>query len=497
MNPILLIVDDEPIGHEVMDALLRDQGYLLEFAASGAQALEKARESPPDLILLDVMMPDMDGFEVCRRLRADAVLGEIPILMVTALDDRSSRIKGLEAGADDFITKPIDRAELRARVRTITRLNRFRHLQEERSNLEHQLQRLTALRTIDMAIRSSLDLRITLNILLQQVTSMLNVDAASILLLNHNSHILEYAAGRGFKDHGSEHKRLRLGEGLGGTIALERRMIHVPDLEIDIEMYKRSRWLRSEGFRMYVGVPLVAQGQISGILEVFHRSLHPADTDWLNFLEALSDQAAIAINNNQLFEAMQRSNFELTLAYDATIEGWSHALELRDRETVGHTQRVTERTLQIAQMAGIAADNLVHIRRGALLHDIGKLGVPDEILQKPGALSDAEWVTMRKHTTYAYELLSPIAYLRPALDIPYYHHERWDGTGYPTGLTGTNIPLAARLFAVVDVWDALSSDRCYRPAWPGEKVRAYIKDQAGRHFDPHAVELFLETLSGR
>jgi len=182
------------------------------------------------------------------------------------------------------------------------------------------------------------------------------------------------------------------------------------------------------------------------------------------------------------------------LAYDTTLEGWARALELRDEETEGHSQRVTEMTLRLARAMGISDAELAHVRHGVLLHDIGKMGIPDGILFKPGSLTEEEWEIMRRHPTYAYELLSPIRYLRPALDIPYSHHEKWDGTGYPEGLKGEQIPLAARIFAVVDVWDALRADRPYRPAWSEEEVIEYIREQAGKHFDPQVVEIFLRII---
>ena len=182
------------------------------------------------------------------------------------------------------------------------------------------------------------------------------------------------------------------------------------------------------------------------------------------------------------FIDLQNVNKELFQAYDKTIEGWSRALDLRDKETEGHTQRVTEMTVKLAKAMGINDSEIVHIRRGALLHDIGKMGVPDAILHKPGPLNDEEWKIMRQHPQLAYDMLSPIAYLKPALDIPYCHHERWNGKGYPRGLKGEEIPLAARIFAVVDVWDALASDRPYRAAWPKEKVLEYIRVRIGTAF---------------
>jgi putative nucleotidyltransferase with HDIG domain len=242
-------------------------------------------------------------------------------------------------------------------------------------------------------------------------------------------------------------------------------------------------------------MPLIAKGQVKGVLDIFNRSSLSPDDEWFEFLQTLANQAAIAIDSAQLFEDLQRSNVDLSLAYDATIEGWSGALDLRDKETEGHSRRVTETTITLARAMGAFSEaELIHIRRGALLHDIGKMGIPDHILLKPGKLTDEEWQIMRQHPTYAYELLSPISYLNPALDIPYCHHEKWDGSGYPRGLKGDRIPLAARIFAVVDVWDALSSDRAYRPALPAAEVREHIRAGAGTHFDPEVVRAFLEIV---
>jgi HD-GYP domain-containing protein (c-di-GMP phosphodiesterase class II) len=169
-------------------------------------------------------------------------------------------------------------------------------------------------------------------------------------------------------------------------------------------------------------------------------------------------------------------------------------MDLRDKETEGHTQRVTELTVQLAKKMGVSQQEIVQMRRGALLHDIGKLGVPDNILLKPGKLTDIEWAVMRQHPKYAYNMLTPINYLRPALDIPYCHHEKWDGSGYPRGLQGEEIPIAARLFAVIDVWDALRSDRPYRAGWTAEKTREHIIEGSGTHFDPRVAEAFLSLL---
>jgi PAS domain S-box-containing protein len=360
---------------------------------------------------------------------------------------------------------------------------------EER--IEGQLRKLSALRTIDLAISSSLDLRVTLDVFAGEAVRQLNVDAANVLLLNHRTNALEFAAGHGFRTTALRHSHLRLGEGYAGKAALQNEIIRIPDLRMEDNAFRRLGLLEGEDFVSYFGVPLVAKGHVKGVLEIFHRSALEPDEEWSDFLEALALQGAIAIDNNSLYYELERSNMDLILAYESTIEGWSRALDYRDKETEGHSQRVTELTLRIARLMGMTEEELVHVRRGALLHDIGKMGIPDNILLKPGPLTEEEWQTMRRHPVYSRELLHPIIYLRPALDIPYCHHEKWDGTGYPRGLKGEEIPLSARIFAVVDVWDALRSDRPYRPAWAADKTIAHMRGLSGTHFDPRVLDVFL------
>jgi PAS domain S-box-containing protein len=358
--------------------------------------------------------------------------------------------------------------------------------------IRRQLDRLAALRTIDAAITASLDLRVTLMVILDALTSQLGVDAADFYLLHPQSQSLQYAAGRGFRSLNQRDQFINLGRGHAGRAALERRLILVSRLDETPDDPARTAALRAEGFVSQVAAPLLSKGQVKGVMEVFHRGRLDPEPEWLSYLETMAEQAAIAIDNAVLFEDLQRSNVELTLAYDATIEGWSHALDLRDRETEGHTRRVTDATLRMARIIGIPETELVHVRRGCLLHDIGKMAIPDGILLKPGPLSEEEWVTMRRHPAFAFELLSPINFLRPTMDIPYCHHEKFDGSGYPRGLKADHIPLAARIFTLVDVWDALRSDRPYRKAWPDDRIRDHMLSLANIHFDPDILRPFLD-----
>lgn len=358
---------------------------------------------------------------------------------------------------------------------------------------QRQVRRLTSLRDIDSAIASSFDLRLTLNILMDQTVSHLNVDAVNIGLYHPELQSLTYLTGVGFTIPSPTRPQVRMGEGLAGQVLIRQQTCHMTNLQTAPEAINEVI-IKREGFVTYIGIPLIVKGQIKGVFEVFHRSALSPTPDWMEFLHTLAGQAAIAIDSSQLFENLQRSNQELIQAYDTTLEGWARALELRDRETEGHTRRVTELTMRLARYIGVNDNEMVNIYRGVLLHDIGKMGVPDHILKKEDKLTEEEWSEMRRHPVYAYNLLSPISFLRGVLDIPYCHHERWDGGGYPRRLKGEQIPLAARIFSVVDNWDALLSDRPYRKAWPIEKVKSYLRESAGTLLDPRIVEIFLSMM---
>jgi PAS domain S-box-containing protein len=429
---------------------------------------------------------------------------------------------GRFAGSSDVVRDISDRkriqdelrrshGELEQRVeeRTLALSEMNRLLQDEiaeRRKAERriglQLERQRALSTVERSIASSLDLSVTLNVFIDQVMNQLATDAAAVMLYDREQEELSFAASRGFRSSRIMKVTVKAGHSLAGTVIARQSRILLPDLERADLLYpspegyqfKNSFLVKDEGFRAYIGIPLTVKGEVKGILEVFHRRPYEPGGDWLEFLEALSQQASIAIDNASMYAALQRSHAEISMAYDKTIEGWSRALDIRDNDTHGHSQRVTELTVRIARELGVNEGALVHVRRGALLHDIGKLGVPDSILLKPGRLTDDEMAVMKRHPEIAYDILSPIPFLREALDIPYLHHEKWDGSGYPRGIKGEEIPVAARIFAVIDVWDALRSDRPYRPAWDEAQVREYLLKEQGKHFDPEVVRLFLRTI---
>jgi PAS domain S-box-containing protein len=423
--------------------------------------------------------------------------GEVKSLLYVPLRCPAAFIEGLlgiESHEDGVTWSDMDAGRLRMVGDAIANLLERQHAER---NLAQQVEHLRSLRMVDQAIISSTDLALTLKLLSCQVLEQLHVDAADVLLFEPGSQNLLFASGQGFHTSAFQHTRLAIGSGLAGLAAQSRTTIYIPDLKAIAKSSSFDRVVVAEGFVTYLGVPLIAKNQLLGVLEIFHRSPLVSDPEWLTFLDTLAGQAAISIDNATLLANLQESKMELELAYDSTLEGWSRALDLRDRETEGHTRRVTELTVLLAGEFGLDDEQLVQVRRGGLLHDIGKMGIPDSILLKPGVLSPQEWQVMRKHPEYAFEMLSPIQYLQPALDIPYCHHERFDGSGYPRGLTGNQIPLAARIFAVVDVWDALTSDRPYRQAWSREKTLVYLREGAGSQFDPLVIDTFLNLLRSK
>ncbi|MBI4670314.1 MAG: GAF domain-containing protein [Chloroflexi bacterium] len=457
----LEIPADEGIVGRVFSS---DQPYLATDLSSDPQVYLKSR---------DAMQPGWGGAFVPLRASQET----IGVIAVAYPTERAWTAN--EVGLLETIAAVAGNAFARAAL----------HEQTER-----RVRQLAALRAIDAAITASTDLQLTLDVLLAQTLAQLDMDAADVLTYHPALRTLEYAAGRGFHTNALQHTHLRLGQGYAGTAAMQRKLLVVLDLNSQPNGLAQAPHLKQEHFVTYVGVPLVAQGSLRGVLELFKRAPFQPNAEWLEFVQAIGAQAAISIDNAEMFRTLELKNFELALAYDATIEGWSRALDMRDRETEGHTQRVTELTLQLARAVGIGEDILIQLRRGSLLHDIGKMGIPDSILLKPDKLTPAEWAIMRTHPQLAYELLAPIPYLRGALEIPYCHHERWDGTGYPRGLQGEQIPLAARIFAVVDAWDALRSDRPYRSAWTREQVCAYLREQSGKAFEPRLVEIFLQMV---
>jgi PAS domain S-box-containing protein len=363
-------------------------------------------------------------------------------------------------------------------------------LKRSQEQVQREVQKLNALHEIDTRIVNQDSLTDILESIGEQACNLLKADAVLFLLLEHETQQLKIAASLGFKTDVNTYPHLITSDCYPWRALEKGKLLYSTE---DEECHECDCF-KNEGFKASYSFPIITNRQAKGVIELFTYEPLQIDAEWSEFMEILAGQTAIAMEKTGLFHELQASNTELNLAYEATIAGWSRALELRDKETRGHSERVMHLACELAQKLGYSTKDMQHFRRGVLLHDIGKMGVPDNILLKPSPLTEDEWQIMRMHPDFAYQLLADIPYLRPALEIPYCHHERWDGSGYPRGLKGEEIPLSARIFAVVDVWDALISDRPYRPGWTHAATRQYLLQNAGVTFDPEVIKVFLDMI---
>jgi PAS domain S-box-containing protein len=357
----------------------------------------------------------------------------------------------------------------------------------DRRQREHELQ---AIATLSSALRTAPGLKEMLPVISNEIVNLVNCDCETIEIIDPQTGdaVVEVAYGMWEKLVG---QRQKSGTGMNAVISATRQPFLTANLEKDSRAFYHP-WARY-GIIGCVGVPMIAQEKLIGFIWIGRKS--EISKNEIRLISAVTDIAANAIYRSALHEQTRKTAADLAEAYETTLEGWAQALELREHETAGHCKRVIKYTVTLAKTLGFTGNDLVNIKRGASLHDIGKMGIPDNILLKKGPLTQKEWAVMRRHPVYAQKLLSRIPYLIPAIDIPYYHHEKWDGTGYPKGLKGEQIPLSARLFSVIDVWDALSSNRPYRKAWPQDQVIKYLKDQSGFQFDPEVVDAFLKLIN--
>jgi putative nucleotidyltransferase with HDIG domain len=349
---------------------------------------------------------------------------------------------------------------------------------------------LGALMGVGRVINSSLGLKRVLEEVMDTLIELMRAERGFLMLRDPNGE-LSVRLARGIAHINLEEETFKVSRTIVRKVAESGEPILTTNAQED-PRFEAQLSIAAFHLRSILCAPLKIKNELIGVIYVDNRARSGIfQENELGMITAFADQAAVAIDNARLFEELEASNHELQEAYQATLEGWVQALDMRDKETEGHTQRVTILTERLARSLGVEGIELVNITRGALLHDIGKMAIPDGILLKPGKLTDDERALMQKHPVYAYDMLKRIEFLLPAIDIPYCHHEKWDGTGYPRGMKGDEIPFAARIFPVIDVWDALISDRPYRKGIPKDEVREHIKADSGKHFDPRIVEAFL------
>lgn len=448
----VLIVEDSPDDAELMMVLLKRDGMNVDWRrVDTMEDYLSGLQSMPDVILSDWNLPQFSGAKALKLLKESGK--DIPFIIISGSIGEEAAVAAIRNGAHDYLIK--DRPE---------RLAQAVHNALEQIELEKSRKK-----AVELLYKSEERFR--------QVADnaedwIWEVDSEGTY--QYSSPIIEKILGY-------------TSEELVGKVHFFD--LFAPSIREELKAAALSAFSSKASFKRFINENIAKDGR-SVILETSGAPILDEDGDLLGYRGTDTD----ITDRMMAAEALKKSAEDLREAYDATLQGWSTALELRESATAGHSQRVVNLTIELAKLMNFEDAELINIQRGALLHDIGKMGIPDVILLKNGPLAPDEWMTMKQHPTLAYQMLSKIQYLIPCLDIPHYHHEKWDGTGYPSGLKGKDIPIAARIFAVVDVWDALTSDRPYRSAWSVEKAKEYIKDQSGKHFDPEIVRMFFDIL---
>ena len=449
----ILLIEDEPSHVELIQRAFEDRApnMHIEHVSLLSQARQYLSNKKPNLVIIDWRLPDGDGLELLSD--RENPLGA-PVIFMTSYGSERIAVEAITSGALDYVIKSPET------------LMDMPHIAERA--IQQGEAKAERVRMQEALARSESQFRLL-------------AENASDMISRHNVHgVFLYVSPASCSILGYEP------EDLIGQTAMD--FIHPDDLPKIMAMLK----IQPKKDLAYTFSYRAKQKDEQYVwLETSARAILDEKTDSVTEIQAASRDIT---ERKRAEEALQIAHQNLQDAYDRTIEGWVKALDLRDRETEGHTQRVTGTTVKVARALGLPESEIIHVKRGALLHDIGKIAIPDEITKKNGPLNEREWSIMRKHPEYAYEMISPIAYLKPALDIPYCHHERWDGSGYPRGLKGEEIPLTARMFAIIDVWDALTSERPYRKPNTHEATVTFLKKEAGRLFDPRLVELFLNVL---
>jgi len=448
----ILLIEDDPAHAELIQRAFEDRGdeAILTIANTLAEARSHLQKFTPTLIIADWRLPDGDSSELLQ----EGDNQPIPVIIMTSYGSERNAVNVIKSGALDYIVKSSESMTDMPHIAEKA-IEQWR-IKQEKERMQNTLAereaqfRLLAENSSDMISKHDTS------------GTFLYVSPACLTILGYEP------------------------DDLIGTPVTP--LVHPEDAKELIDLLATPEWNDTT-------------------VTLDYRARHKnGEYIWIEttarlFFDDVSGQQEFQASSRNITERkeaeeqLQRAHTDLREAYDKTIEGWVLALDLRDKETEGHTQRVTNKTEELARALGYTDEEITHIRRGALLHDMGKMGIPDEILQKPGPLTDDEWVIMRKHPEMAYQMLSQIKYLKEAITIPYYHHERWNGSGYPHKLKGKDIPLQARMFAVVDVWDALSSDRPYRKKMHLKDVVDYLQKEAGNLFDPHVVEMFIPLIA--
>lgn len=502
----ILIVDDNRSLADALSELLTETGYKTEIVENGDQALASIQGSEFQLVLLDLVLPGRGGMEVMREIRRLAPSTEIVIM--TGHSSVDSAVEAIRQGAYDYLIKPFD--DLRVFLAVVNRalekhrlsaenLRLLQDLSSKNIQLEVTVDRLTCLNQLALAFYSTLEAPELLKLIVRAINHQLNAERTSLMLFDKPAGELIIKVAVGIEEEVVRKTRVKLGEGIAGWVAQTGKPILVEDIDADPRFQKHpDRPYRTDSFisaPVVLSVPLKAKGKVLGVVNVNNKAGGGSFTQQdMEFVLTLAAQAAIAIENAKLFGRLQQRTTELKEANFDSIKALAEALETKDAYTRGHSDRTVEHAENIAQALSLPEPEIERIKLAAILHDIGKIGIPEQILNKPAKLSSEEFALMKTHPVKGAEIIKHVKFLTPVVPLVRHDHERWDGKGYPDGLKEEAIPLGARIVAIVDAYDAMTTDRVYRKAPGKEYAISELKKYAGAQFDPRLVELFLEIL---
>ncbi len=493
MTPSVLVVDDDPGIRETLSDILEAKGYIVSAVPTGKECIERARAAFVNLILVDLRLPDMGGTDVLQQLKECSPDTEVVVIAGHA--SLASAVEAVNSGAFGYVLKPLELEQVLAIMqKALERQHLAYDLRKAYQEIKQRVNELELLVKTSLIASSTLDMDQVLQALAEYMVQQLRVTLCQICLLDHERRMLTMRAAFPIR-------KIPWEPGIGQSFELAQlpqvqRVVGLQEVQVfrqdvrDIEMsaIERELVLPEEAHSSLV-TAMVAKGHTLGIITLvearaWERS--PFTEQKISLCRAMASQAAMSVENAILFEDRARTHLAILMALAA-------ALDAREHETHAHCWRVREYTLTLAKRMEIQESLLEDIATGALLHDVGKIGISDSILMKPAKLSKEEWQEMRKHPAIGYEILKGIKPLVAAREIVYAHHEGYDGGGYPRGLVGDAIPLGARIFAVADTFDAMTSDRPYRKGRTYEVARKEILKGSGKQFDPQVVEVFLSV----
>lgn len=491
----ILVIDDEEIICRLLEDSLSDQGYTVTTVRSGSEALKKIEKESFDVVITDIRMPEITGIKILEEVKK--INSQTMVIVMTGFASVETAQEAIRLGAYDYVTKPFEKGEIDFAVKRAMEARRLimaneklnQDLRKFNVQLENKVteraQKLATIYRIGKEISSTLELSEVLRIIVNRTIHVLDSEIISILLIDNKGELTIKRA-IGLSDKIVKETRLKLGERISGWVAKNGEAILIKDIEQD------PRFVKENHERYYnhslISSPLIFEGKVLGVINVNNKKSREAYTDDdLNFLEGIASQAAIAIRNAQL-------HADLRASYIDTICAITNALEARDPYSYGHSSNVTDYARSIAEELGLSSSEKENLIHAGLLHDVGKISISDAILLKPEKLTQAEWEIVKEHPRKGKEILEPLSFLKEAVPIVCHHHERYDGQGYPDGLRGEEIPLGARILAVADSYDAMSSDRPYRKRLSEEECIAELERASGKQLDPRIVEAFLRVL---